>query len=43
MHYGSKGWYVHELKKRGIRYHQGKKLETYKTYVLANLYKEIAS
>lgn len=41
MHFGSKGWYVLELKKRGIRYIDGKKLETYKTYILANLYKQL--
>ncbi|MCD8502880.1 MAG: YflJ family protein [Bacillaceae bacterium] len=40
MHIGSKGWYVAELKKRGIRYIDQKKLETFKTYVLANLYAE---
>lgn len=40
MHLGSKGWYVSELKKRGIRYIDGKKIETFKTFVLANLYKE---
>ncbi|MBU8907988.1 YflJ family protein [Desertibacillus haloalkaliphilus] len=37
-HIGSKGWYVERLKEEGIRYHQGKKLERYKTHVLANLY-----
>lgn len=40
MHIGSKGWYVHELKKMGIRYIDQKKLETFKTHVLANLYAE---
>ncbi|MCT8139431.1 YflJ family protein [Anaerobacillus sp. CMMVII] len=43
MHLGSKGWFVHELKKQGIRYLDGKKLETYKTHVLANLYKQQTS
>jgi hypothetical protein len=37
MYVGSKGWFVHELKKLGIRYHNGRKLEVYKAYVLANL------
>ncbi|WP_176585499.1 YflJ family protein [Priestia megaterium] len=37
MHVGSKGWYVEELKKRGVRNHEGRKVENYKTYVLANL------
>jgi len=37
MYFGSKGWYVKELKKLGIRYYEGKKLETYKTYELAQL------
>lgn len=37
MHVGSKGWYVEELKKRGVRNHEGRKVEKYKTYVLANL------
>lgn len=26
MHYGSKGWYVAELKKQGITHHEGRKL-----------------
>ncbi|AFI27396.1 MULTISPECIES: YflJ family protein [Bacillus] len=37
MHYGSKGWYVAELKKQGITHHEGRKLQSYKTYFLANL------
>lgn len=37
MHVGSKGWYVEKLKKRGVRNHEGRKVEKYKTYVLANL------
>ncbi|MES9764068.1 YflJ family protein [Priestia megaterium] len=37
MHVGSKGWYVEELKKRGVRNHEGRKVEKYKIYVLANL------
>lgn len=38
MHIGSKGWYVQQLKDRGIRYIDGKKIEKYKSHVLANLY-----
>ncbi|MFD1737977.1 DUF2639 domain-containing protein [Bacillus salitolerans] len=37
MHIGSKGWLICELKKEGIRYYEGKKLELYKTHVLINL------
>ncbi|WP_369900803.1 YflJ family protein [Bacillus manliponensis] len=37
MHFGSKGWYVNELKKLGIRYYEGRKLESYRTHVLASL------
>ncbi|MCM3355848.1 MULTISPECIES: YflJ family protein [Bacillus] len=37
MHYGSKGWYVAELKKQGITKYEGRKLQSYKTYFLANL------
>ncbi|WP_102028833.1 DUF2639 domain-containing protein [Salirhabdus sp. Marseille-P4669] len=40
MYVGSKGWYVNELKKLGIHYHQGKKIEVYKAHVLANLLEE---
>ncbi len=28
MYYGTKGWYVAELKKLGVRYHEGRKLES---------------
>jgi uncharacterized protein YecE (DUF72 family) len=35
MHIGTKGWYVAELKKLGITKIEGRKLETYKSYVLA--------
>ncbi|WP_453994209.1 DUF2639 domain-containing protein [Bacillus nitroreducens] len=37
---GSKGWYVKALKEKGIYHHpvERKKLETYKTYVLRQLY-----
>ncbi|MDQ0163492.1 YflJ family protein [Bacillus alveayuensis] len=37
MYFGSKGWYVKELKKLGIRHYEGRKLESYKTHVLAKL------
>ena len=37
MHVGSKGWYVEQLKRNGVRHHEGRKIEKYKTYVLANL------
>ncbi|MBY8914426.1 YflJ family protein [Bacillus sp. YC2] len=39
MHYGSKGWYVAELKKKGITEYEGRKLQSFKTYFLANLLK----
>lgn len=35
---GTKGWYIGELKKLGISKYEGRKLETYKTHVVANLY-----
>ncbi|WP_243291824.1 DUF2639 domain-containing protein [Bacillus sp. FJAT-47783] len=37
---GSKGWYIEQLKLRGIRKHpeDHRKLEQYKTHVLRNLY-----
>ncbi|MDE5415631.1 YflJ family protein [Alkalihalobacterium chitinilyticum] len=38
MHVGSKGWYVQKLKEQGIRSIDGRKLELYKTHILANLY-----
>nr|WP_254520363.1 YflJ family protein [Bacillus cereus] len=37
MYYGTKGWYVAELKKLGVRYHEGRKLESYRGHVLRNL------
>ncbi|KYG30287.1 hypothetical protein AZF08_13165 [Bacillus gaemokensis] len=37
MYYGSKGWYVAELKKSGIRYHEGRKLESYRGHSLRGL------
>lgn len=39
MHIGTKGWYVAELKKLGITKYEERKLETYKTHILANLLK----
>ncbi|MBO1581568.1 YflJ family protein [Bacillus sp. XF8] len=40
MYYGTKGWYVAELKKLGVRYHEGRKLESYRAHVLRNLLAE---
>ncbi|CAM4167655.1 YflJ family protein [Bacillus paramycoides] len=40
MYYGTKGWYVAELKKLGIRYHEGRKLESYRGHVLRTLLTE---
>ncbi|MBD1379580.1 DUF2639 domain-containing protein [Metabacillus arenae] len=37
MHTGSKGWYVKELKERGVTKYEGKKLEKFKKHFLANL------
>ncbi|GLV64987.1 hypothetical protein Bmyc01_36560 [Bacillus mycoides] len=37
MYYGTKGWYVAELKKLGVRYLEGRKLESYRGHVLRNL------
>ncbi|WP_080845771.1 DUF2639 domain-containing protein [Cytobacillus gottheilii] len=39
-YHGSKGWYIMELKKRGIRKHpiEAKKLELYKTFVVRKIY-----
>jgi len=39
----SKGWFIAELKKMGIKHHpvERRKLELYKTHVLRNLYKEL--
>ncbi|MGG2016382.1 YflJ family protein [Bacillus sp. S10(2024)] len=37
MYYGTKGWYVYELKKLGINYYEGRKLESYRAHVLRNL------
>lgn len=39
---GSKGWYISELKKIGMKRHpvERKKLELYKTHILRNLYLE---
>ncbi|CAI8731377.1 MULTISPECIES: YflJ family protein [Bacillus] len=40
MYFGTKGWYVAELKKLGVRYLDGKKLESYRAHVLRNLLAE---
>ncbi|WP_186575835.1 YflJ family protein [Aquibacillus kalidii] len=40
MHIGSKGWYVEKLKENGVRRIEGRKIEKYKTHVLANLLEE---
>lgn len=39
-HTGSKGWYIKQLKEKGIIKHpqDQRKLELYKTHVVANLY-----
>ncbi|PLR98925.1 DUF2639 domain-containing protein [Bacillus sp. T33-2] len=39
-YFGSKGWYIKELKKAGIAFHpvEKKKLELYKTFVVRQLY-----
>ncbi|MCP8617902.1 YflJ family protein [Salirhabdus salicampi] len=37
MHIGSKGWFVSELKKLGVTHYEERKLENYKTHILANL------
>lgn len=38
---GTKGYYVALLKQHGVRRIDGKKLESFKTHVLANLYNKI--
>ncbi|PDY44628.1 YflJ family protein [Bacillus pseudomycoides] len=40
MYFGTKGWYVAELKKLGVRYFEGRKLESYRGHVLRNLLAE---
>ncbi|ENH95600.1 hypothetical protein J416_15282 [Gracilibacillus halophilus YIM-C55.5] len=40
MHIASKGWYVAQLKKHGVRYYEGRKIEKYKSHILANLLAE---
>ncbi|RLQ93126.1 DUF2639 domain-containing protein [Falsibacillus albus] len=42
MYAGSKGWYVEELKKRGVRWHAERKVELYKKHYLANLLEKYA-
>lgn len=39
-YFGTKGWYIKQLKDAGIRHIDGKKLESVKTYVVRNLYIE---
>lgn len=39
-HYGTKGYYVAELKKLGIRSLEGRKLESFKAHVLLNALEE---
>ncbi|WP_459500590.1 YflJ family protein [Bacillus sp. C1] len=41
MYFGSKGWYVKELKKLGIRTYGGRKLESYRTHILARLLERV--
>ncbi|MET3695976.1 uncharacterized protein DUF2639 [Bacillus oleivorans] len=42
---GTKGWYIQQLKEKGIYYHptEKKKLELYKTFVVRNLYLQLTS
>ncbi len=40
MYVGSKGWYVEKLKEKGVRRLEGKKIEKFKTHILANLLDE---
>lgn len=35
---GTKGWYISKLKEMGITKHEGRKLEKFKTHVIANIY-----
>jgi len=37
-HIYSKGWYIQQLKAIGISKYEQRKLELYKTHVIANLY-----
>ena len=39
-HMYSKGWFVQELKKLGVRKINGRRLESYKAYVLAKEYEK---
>ncbi|WP_235715424.1 YflJ family protein [Halalkalibacter wakoensis] len=43
MYTGSKGWYVKKLKEQGVRYIEDRKIEQFKTHVLANLLEETQS
>lgn len=40
-HIYSKGWFVQQLKAANISKIDGRKLESYKTYILRNLYAEL--
>lgn len=40
MHYGSKGWYVEELKKKGITHYEGRKLQSFKSTSLPICWKQ---
>ncbi|MGP4071727.1 DUF2639 domain-containing protein [Piscibacillus sp. B03] len=37
MYIGTKGWFVSELKKIGVSYYEGRKIESYDASTLANL------
>lgn len=43
MHLGTKGWFVTELKKLGVRQIEGRKLESYKTHVLRSYLNNLQS
>ncbi|MBU3573953.1 MULTISPECIES: YflJ family protein [Priestia] len=40
-HIYSKGWFIQQLKAVNISKIDGRKLESYKTYILRNLYAEL--
>jgi hypothetical protein len=40
-HVGSKGYYVKKIKDHGIRDYDRKRLESFKTYFLINLYDKL--
>ncbi|MFD2445684.1 DUF2639 domain-containing protein [Bacillus sp. CGMCC 1.16607] len=41
-YFGSKGWYVKELKKLGVSKHpvEHRKIELYKTYIIRKIYEQ---